>query len=124
MNQPSRTVYAIGTFLDSTPVLAVFSSRAPSPGARRGGGWRCRSTDVSRMQCDYVSDETVHDVCRWIDLDLKHPYHLTMNREEAVEYLATHWSSVVERPGWMAPDPSLEKGAAVERVLRHLECGW
>lgn len=115
-----RTFYAIGKFPDDAPVLAVFSPR----GTRRRSGWRCRSTDASRMQVEYASSETVHEVCRWIDGDLKYPYHLTMNREEVLEHLATHWSSLVESPAWMAPDPSLPQDAAAERVLRHLECGW
>ena len=115
-----RTFYAIGKFPDDSPMLAVF---APKRASRRGG-WRCRSTDASRMQHDYVGSETVHEVCRWIDTDLKYPYHLTMNREEVLAHLATHWSSMVESPGWLAPDPSLSQSEGAERVLRHLERGW
>ena len=112
-----RTFYAIGRFPDETPVLAAFTPK----GRGRRRGWRCRSTDAKRMQCDYESAEAVHDVCRWIDADLKYPYHLTMNREEVLEHLATHWPSLVESPGWMAPDPLLPRSEAAERVLRHLE---
>ena len=115
-----RTFYAIGQFPDESPVMAVFTPKY----AHKGGGWLCRSTDTSRMQFEYMRSETVHDVVRWIDVDLKYPYHLTMNREEVKEYLTSHWSSLVESQGWLAPDPLLPQDEAVERVLRHLECGW
>ena len=116
-----RTFYAIGTGRDGSSLLAVFSPTNKNDATK---GWRCRSTHASYMQVDYVNSESVHDVCRWIDHDLKHPFHLTMNREEILEHLSTHWSSLVERQGWLAPDPQLPETEAAERVLQHLERGW
>ena len=112
-----RTFYAIGQFPDESPVMAVFTPKH----AHKGGGWWCRSTDASRMQFEYMRSETVHDVVRWIDVDLKYPYHLTMNREEVKEHLTTgrHWSN----PRVVGSRPP-RKTRAVERVLQHLECGW
>ena len=117
------TFYATGTTNDGSSVLAVISPMSKK-NDHHTKGWRCRSTHAAYMQVDYVNSETVHDVCRWIDHDLKHPFHLTMNREEILEHLSTHWTSLVEHQGWLAPDPQLPESEAVERVLQHLERGW
>ena len=103
-------VYAMGMHRRE-PTLVVMG--------RTRKGWRTRSTHGSAdYEHAYESNETIEQLIGW--MPQLRGYSLTADRQDAVEYLAG-LAAQHQRMGRFYPDLELEEGAAVERVLQHLE---
>ena len=107
----------------STPVVAVLTC------SKDTHMWSCRSTCPSRLNHDYIHGRkatTIENVEEWLSVDLMPGYHIILDREEALEHLASHWTSWAAHPDWFLKggDPTQGPDEAAERALRHLETGW
>lgn len=84
-------------------------------------GWKSRSNVPNRMNHDYVSDETLHEVLDWMRMDHIGPFQTTEDRDVVLDVLEDH----VTRPGaHLWGNVSLAPPENAARVLDHLECGW
>ena len=84
-------------------------------------GWRCRSTLRNVLCHDYISGETIGNVCAWLRLL---PHHadvlVTADREEAYAALMEDAGTFGDR----RPAPCLAPCDQAERILTHIETGW
>lgn len=119
---PLRSFYIVGAVREARRPHPVIAAVVPTP-----TGWKCRSTVRGRLCHDYVCNESVGKVRKWIETDMVAPddYVFTHNREEVVERLATRIAtSDAGLVGFVGADPMSPPEDAAERVLRHLEFGW
>ena len=85
-------------------------------------GWKTRSTRRDAHNHDYVSDESMDDLLKWVASD-GIVSEVIEDREEALARLTTPDGSSVVPWSFLQPTGTAAAGAA-EQVLQHLECGW
>ena len=85
-------------------------------------GWKTRSTRRDAYNHDYVSDESMDALLRWISTDGS-KFDVNEDREEALERLTSPDGSSVVPWCFLQPQETPAAGA-VEQVLQHLERGW
>lgn len=113
------THYVSGTLKKSgVPILAAITPTHC--------GWMCRSIYSDTLRHDYISNESIDEVDRWLAHDIKRGMYLTTDREGTVEHLANLLADpvVLNRSALVAGPPPLSQFDAAEVVLQHLERGW
>lgn len=113
----SVNMYVFGNVVRSNSPTMALCVLTPTP-----CGWKSRSTVHDRLQHDYVQGETVDELVDWLRHDLHRPLIIS-DRQEALERLATEWSSTSWKT-FLWGNPSHPDDVRAEEVLRHLEHGW
>ena len=107
------TQYVFGIHTETNVSNPIFCVCSPT-----SNGWKCRSSERTIMNHDYMSNETFEDVMEWMHKDMNRVY-ATGDHEEVVELLSKRIDSE-KCVGYVSPDPSLSSVEAAERVVQHL----